>query len=69
MTELLTTAALAPQALDYALTLPARFYTDARMPALDAKLFFRAAGSWFVIDRSFWVWATTSLPRLRACRC
>jgi choline monooxygenase len=37
MTELLSTAALAPQELDYALTLPARFYTDARMPALDAK--------------------------------
>jgi choline monooxygenase len=40
MTELLSSAALAPQELDYALTLPARFYTDARMPALDARAIF-----------------------------
>jgi choline monooxygenase len=36
----LTSAALAPQALDHALALPARFYTDADAPALDARAIF-----------------------------
>jgi choline monooxygenase len=47
MTELLSPDALAPQQLDRALTLPARFYTDARMPALDASAIF--ARSWQLV--------------------
>jgi choline monooxygenase len=44
MNELLSPDALAPQALDHAMTLPARFYTDPRMRALDGSLIF--ARSW-----------------------
>jgi len=40
MTELLSPDALAPQQLDRALALSARFYTDARMPSLDASAIF-----------------------------
>ncbi|HUB90611.1 MAG TPA: SRPBCC family protein [Dyella sp.] len=47
MTELLSPGTLAPQPLDHALTLPARFYTDARMPALDAAMVF--ARSWQLV--------------------
>ncbi|WP_281850855.1 SRPBCC family protein [Dyella sp. GSA-30] len=47
MTELLSPDTLAPQKLDVALTLPARFYTDARMPALDASAIF--ARSWQLV--------------------
>ena len=47
MTELLSPDTLASQQLDYALTLPARFYTDARMPTLDASAIF--ARSWQLV--------------------
>jgi len=47
MTELLSPDTLAPQPLDVALTLPARFYTDTRMPALDASAVF--ARSWQLV--------------------
>jgi choline monooxygenase len=47
MTELLTPDTLTPQKLDVALTLPARFYTDPRMPALDASAIF--ARSWQLV--------------------
>ena len=47
MTELLSPDTLAPQQLDRALTLPARFYTDPRMPALDASAIF--ARSWQLV--------------------
>jgi choline monooxygenase len=47
MTELLSPETLASQELDYALTLPARFYTDARMPSLDASAIF--ARSWQLV--------------------
>ena len=40
MVELLSADALASQQLERALTLPARFYTDTRMPALDASAIF-----------------------------
>ncbi len=40
MTLPLTRDALAPQALDHALALPARFYTDAEAPDLDARAVF-----------------------------
>ncbi len=47
MTALLSPDVLAPQPLEHALTLPARFYTDARMPALDASAIF--ARSWQLV--------------------
>jgi choline monooxygenase len=47
MVELLSADALASQQLDHALTLPARFYTDMRMPALDASAIF--ARSWQLV--------------------
>ncbi|HEY4145787.1 aromatic ring-hydroxylating oxygenase subunit alpha [Pinirhizobacter sp.] len=47
MTELLSPDTLVPQQLDYALTLPARFYTDTRMPALDGSAIF--ARSWQLV--------------------
>src|ERR1700754_4487279 len=47
MNELLSSEVLAPQALDHALALAARFYTDARMPALDARAIF--ARSWQLV--------------------
>jgi choline monooxygenase len=47
MTELLSADVLAPQRLDRALALSARFYTDTRMPALDASAIF--ARSWQLV--------------------
>jgi choline monooxygenase len=47
MRDLLEANVLAPQVLDYALALPARFYTDPRMPALDARSIF--ASSWQLV--------------------
>jgi choline monooxygenase len=47
MTELLSAAALTPQALELALALPARFYTDPRMPTLDASAIF--SRSWQLV--------------------
>ncbi|HXP01311.1 MAG TPA: SRPBCC family protein [Luteibacter sp.] len=47
MNELLSPEALAPQGLDHALALSARFYTDARMPGLDARAIF--ARSWQLV--------------------
>lgn len=47
MTELLSPDLLAPQPLDHALALPARYYTDPRMPALDARAVF--APSWQLV--------------------
>ena len=44
MTALLSPADLAPQPLDHALALPAPYYTDPRLPALDAAAVF--ARSW-----------------------
>jgi len=40
MTDLFAPASLAPQPLDHALALSARYYTDPRMPALDAAQVF-----------------------------
>ena len=47
MTELFCSDALAAQPLDHALALSARFYTDPRMPALDAAAVF--ARSWQLV--------------------
>ncbi|MHA6204091.1 aromatic ring-hydroxylating oxygenase subunit alpha [Dyella soli] len=47
MHVLLDAPVLASQPLDHALTLPARFYTDARMVALDARAIF--ARSWQLV--------------------
>lgn len=47
MTDLLEARTLAPQPLDHALALPARYYTDPRMPALDAQAVFRR--SWQLV--------------------
>lgn len=47
MTELLSPDALAPQALDRALALAARFYVHPSMPALDARAVF--ASSWQLV--------------------
>ena len=47
MAELLSPDALVSQQLDHALTLPARFYTDTRMPGLDASAIF--ARSWQLV--------------------
>ena len=47
MRDLFDDAVLAPQPLEVALTLPARFYTDPRMLALDARAIF--ARSWQLV--------------------
>ncbi|WP_430388955.1 aromatic ring-hydroxylating oxygenase subunit alpha [Dyella sp. 20L07] len=47
MHDLLEARVLAPQPLDHALTLPARFYTDPRMSSLDARAIF--ARSWQLV--------------------
>jgi choline monooxygenase len=47
MPGLLSLDALTSQALDHALTLPARFYTDARMPGVDGSAIF--ARSWQLV--------------------
>ncbi|SFS02128.1 choline monooxygenase [Dyella sp. OK004] len=47
MPDLLEARTLAPQPLDHALALPARYYTDPRMPALDAHAVFRR--SWQLV--------------------
>jgi len=47
MRDLLEASVLASQPLDHALTLPARFYTDPRMPAVDAGAIF--ARSWQLV--------------------
>jgi choline monooxygenase len=64
MTELLSPDTLAPQQLDHALTLPARFYTDARMPALDGPAIF--AKSWQLVCHQSQLRAA---PADRAQRC
>ena len=45
--DLLSAEVLAPQPLDHALALPARYYTDPRMPTLDAAAVF--AQSWQLV--------------------
>jgi hypothetical protein len=50
MTALLTPADLAPQPLDHALALPAPYYTDPRLPALDAAAVF--ARSWQLVGHA-----------------
>jgi choline monooxygenase len=50
MTELLSPDVLASQRLDHALALSARFYTDPRMPALDASAIF--ARSWQLVGHT-----------------
>jgi choline monooxygenase len=47
MHDLLEARVLAPQSLDHALSLPARFYTDSRMSTLDAGAIF--ARSWQLV--------------------
>ena len=47
MSDLLKPDDLAPQAVSHALALPARFYTDPGMPALDARAVFGA--SWQLV--------------------
>ena len=47
MHDLLDASVLAPQQLDHALTLPASFYTDPRMAAIDARAIF--ARSWQLV--------------------
>jgi len=47
MIDLLEARTLAPQSLDNALALPARYYTDPRVPALDAQAIFRR--SWQLV--------------------
>lgn len=49
MTPLFSPDLLAPQRLDHALALPARYYTDARMSALDARLVFQH--SWQLVGQ------------------
>jgi choline monooxygenase len=49
MTPLFAPDLLVAQDLDHALALPARYYTDARMPALDARLVFQ--NSWQLVGQ------------------
>lgn len=48
MTQLLNSKTLVPQPLSHALALPARYYTDAGMPALDVRAVF--AHSWQLVS-------------------
>lgn len=58
MRDLFDDSVLAPQPLDFALTLPARFYTDPRMPQLDARAIFARSWLWSSISRR---WPTPAI--------